>query len=643
MKIRWLYSAAIDAQPGPVIMEGTLPLQELMKLPVNTGFLLIALPQGLALAGNACFSRMSGYDTPSSLALSQLLDDKAGLVAHEVLQALGESGHWSGEVHLRRRDGSGLWVLLSGSLLESAHEGGIALLVMQDFSKQKLLLQESELRRQLHQRAQKLALIGHWELDIRRGELVFGTDELYRIFGLPTGAPMAEFDRVVHPADRESVNNMMMKTLHSGGIYDSTYRLITADGERKWVHAIGEGIFDAQGNLVAIAGSVQDITAFREVEEELIRMQKLKSLGLLAGGIAHDFNNIHTLLFGNIELAKSRMQSGQAGLAELELAEKALSRANVLSNQLLTFAKGGEPIKQRLHIDKLIEGVVRLDMAGSKAGYHVEVEPGLWQVDADPGQLEQVFTNLVLNALQAMPNGGRLQVSMANARLTGGERVPLKPGTYVQIRLSDNGVGIDKAYLPQIFDPYFSTRKGGTGLGLATAYSIISRHGGHIEASSQLGAGTTFVMYLPAIAEETTEKAAQQGKQQVAPTAQRVLVMDDEEELCTLLQKVLELDGYDVVTSADGEAAIREFDAALRQGLPFACVIMDLTIPGAMGGKEAVQEILKLSPAAKVIVSSGYAEDPVLANFAEYGFKGVIPKPYMPSAMRRIVKDVLAQ
>lgn len=398
------------------------------------------------------------------------------------------------------------------------------------------------------------------------------------------------------------------------------------------------------GEVKSIFTVSRDITDYMKTEDELRKMHKLNSLGLLAGGIAHDFNNILTVLFGNIALAKSHIPREHKSHLSLEQAEKAFHRATHLTSQLLTFAKGGDPVKQDVSIASFIKEVVSFDLSGSSVKLVFDAPPNLWKARVDKGQISQVFSNLATNSNQAMPRGGHIYLSIENAVIPAGEVPGLAKGQYLKFTVRDEGIGIDPGDIDKIFDPYFTTRQQGSGLGLglATVYSIIAKHGGHIAVTSSLGRGTTFTLYLPASDDLIRiEIPFTTPQQQPKPLQASILVMDDEEMIRELCANVLSARGFKVVQAKEGLEAIRLYDAALKQGNPFDCLVMDLTIPGGMGGKDALEEILKLHPKAKAIVSSGYAADQVMANFENYGFKGCITKPFYIATLHEEIRRVL--
>jgi two-component system, cell cycle sensor histidine kinase and response regulator CckA len=322
------------------------------------------------------------------------------------------------------------------------------------------------------------------------------------------------------------------------------------------------------------------------------------------------------------------------------LAEKASARARGLAQQLLTFAKGGAPVKKVLPLPHLLEEPVQLALRGSTVKSEFHPPDDLWPVEVDEGQFSQVISNLVINAVQAMRAGGLLRISAGNEYVEGNNPLGLGQGKYVRIEVSDQGIGIPEEYLDKIFDPYFTTKETGSGLGLAICYSVIKKHGGMITVDSAQGRGSTFLLYLPAAAGEPAVVEGER-KEAIKPGAGRILVMDDDAFVNEVAADLLQYLGFDPETVTNGDEAIAAYQRALAAGEPFAAVITDLTVPDGMGGEETARRILEIDPAAKVIVSSGYANDPIMANHAAYGFKGVIPKPYRTADLSRTLQEVL--
>jgi two-component system, cell cycle sensor histidine kinase and response regulator CckA len=371
---------------------------------------------------------------------------------------------------------------------------------------------------------------------------------------------------------------------------------------------------------------LNDITSKIKMEEEQRRIANLESIGVLAGGIAHDFNNILTVVLGNVTLARLLVGSDNKAYERLGDVEMACTRAKNLTNQLLTFSRGGAPVKKTSNIVKVIRDSCKFALGGSKVRCDCKFSEDLWPVDIDEGQIGQVFHNIIINADQAMPQGGIVQVEGENVVVTADGGLSLQPGRYVRVSTRDEGIGILEDHLPKVFDPYFSTKQKGSGLGLATSHSIIKNHGGLITVESQVGVGTTFDTYLPA----SENQAGTDPGQISIPTVEwkRVLVMDDEEPIRGLARELLRPLGYEVTLAGDGSEAIDLVARAIEAAKPFDCVILDLTVPGGMGGQEAARILREKYPEIRILVSSGYSNDPVLADYERYGFDGVVAKPY---------------
>ncbi len=398
---------------------------------------------------------------------------------------------------------------------------------------------------------------------------------------------------------------------------------------------------DAEGKPVSFIDTIRDITGQKLIEQERQKIDRLESIGTLAGGIAHDFNNILTGILGNISLAQRYLEPESKAYERMAEAEKASLRARNLTSRLLTFAKGGEPIIDIINIPELLKESVAFALRGSNVRCSYSLPDNLWSVKADEGQINQVMTNIVINADQAMPRGGTLKIAASNKRIGDDDVLPLSKGNYVLISIQDNGCGIPPEDIENIFEPYFTTKHGGSGLGLTSAFSIIKNHQGHIMIESELGIGTTFNIYLPA----STKKApmAQESLQE-APISGggKILIMDDEEVIRLLLKNILNSSGFSVDVTSNGAEAIKKYAKAKKMGLPYDAIIMDLTIPGGMGGKEAIRILLDIDPGVKAIVSSGYSNDPIMANFKDYGFSGVVAKPYKTKEVEKTINDVLA-
>ena len=456
-----------------------------------------------------------------------------------------------------------------------------------------------------------------------------------------TAMPFIEF---VHPADRQTVAERYIRRLQGLGVPNVySLRIVCKPGDIKWAEASVTPI--TWEGKPATLYFLTDITDRRRLEEEQQRVAKLESVGLLAGGIAHDFNNILTAILGNISLAGMDAAPGSELSESLEQAEKASQRAKALTKQLLTFSRGGAPVTKLASLTDMLKDTAGFALRGSNVKCHFFIPDDLWQAEIDEGQVSQVIHNLVINAQQSMPAGGAIDLLAENMSLSKTQiqnrGLPLPEGDYIMITVIDHGSGIPLEYLVSIFDPFFTTKQKGSGLGLATSFSIARQHGGHISVESELGSGSTFYLYLPASREIIMPKQVKQVAGKPVGKA-RILVMDDEQEIRDIAGRMLKNIGYkDVEFAEDGAAAIKLYQAAMEEAKPFSVVIFDLTIPGGMGGEEAIKKLLSIDPAVKAIVSSGYVDDAVIAKYMEYGFSGMVAKPYTTGELRKVVQDVI--
>jgi PAS domain S-box-containing protein len=384
--------------------------------------------------------------------------------------------------------------------------------------------------------------------------------------------------------------------------------------------------------------TAMDITERKKLEAARYTLDKMESLGIMAGGIAHDFNNVLMAILGNVSLVNLAATVSEIQ-ERLKDAEQGCRQAMLLAKQLLTFARGGAPVKKPDDVKQIVQEATRLALSGSKTKTLFNFPDDLWHVDVDRGQMHQVFTNLLINADQAMPLGGVIHLQAENYPVRRTKSPALIPGNYVLVRIADQGVGIAPDQLDKIYDPYYSTKQKGSGLGLATVYSIIKQHGGIIACESLLGQGTTFHLYLPALGQ--WGKAEKLGGDILRTGHGRILILDDDARVRVVMGRMLEKLGYNSVFASEGQEALDLYDKARSDRQPFDLVILDLTIPGGMGGLETLRGLLAQNPEIKAIVSSGYADDPVLANFQKFGFRGVITKPYRIADLSEVIHRTL--
>lgn len=456
------------------------------------------------------------------------------------------------------------------------------------------------------------------------------------------GTPLNKVFHIINEETREVCENPFEKIMKLGkivGLANNTV-LVAKDGTERLLADSGAPIRDEDNTILGTVLIFRDVTEKRKMEEDILRLkaEKMESISVLAGGIAHDFNNILTAILGNITVAKMHKTCGEEVARLLTEAEKASMRAKDLTQQLLTFSKGGAPIKKPASMPELLKSTVQFALSGSKAKCKFSIQD-VWPVDVDAGQISQVINNLVINADQAMPMGGTIRVSAENVTVGADDGLPLREGRYVRISVEDEGIGIPEGHLQRIFEPYFTTKQKGSGLGLATSYSIIRNHEGCITVRSELGAGTSFCVYLP-----VSERIVKSEEKEVARPVEgkeRILLMDDDESILDVTSEVLAFLGYEVRTARDGEEAIELYEQALECEQPFDAVIVDLTVRGKMGGKETMCRLLEIDPDVKAVVSSGYSDDPIMANSEKYGFCGSLTKPYTIEELSEILRKVI--
>lgn len=538
-----------------------------------------------------------------------------------------------------RNDGSVLWLHCRTQLLLDEEQTPVQLLMMcRDLTERKrmedaLREAEAEYSTLVEQARDGVFLVQDETVEFANRALAdmrdYAAEELI-------GRPFSE---LLSPEVRQSALETHIRRLKGEkvpDIYDSS--ILRKDGTTLEVE-ISENLIQYEGKP-AILGCVRDITERKQLEAERLRAGKLESLALLAGGIAHDFNNILTGILGGISLAKMYVKPDDKIYARLEDVERASVQAKDLTQQLLTISKGGVPIKGIALIAKTIRDACRLALRGSRASCRFAVPDELWPVEVDEGQIRQVISNIIINADQAMPQGGTITVRAENVGVAPGE-LPLRAGDYVKVSITDQGIGIPEEDLGKVFDPYFTTKPTGTGLGLATAYSIIENHDGHIGVDSELGVGTSVYFYLPASPQAVAPKALPRAG--VIPGKGRILLMDDEDVVRRATGEILSHIGYETEYAKDGDGAIKLYQEAGDSGRPFDAVILDMTVPGGKGGKEAIKDILEINPGAKAIISTGYANDPIMITFKEYGFKGAIAKPYDTVQLSGMLHEVITK
>lgn len=452
-----------------------------------------------------------------------------------------------------------------------------------------------------------------------------------------------EIFNTVHMETRQKCENPVKKILETKRVVrlSTAKNLISRHGKERIITDSGAPIFDSKNEFIGVVLVFQDVTQNYKIETQLQQSQKMEAIGVLAGGIAHDFNNMLAVIMGNISYAMHDLNKDDELYKILSGVITSSNQAQSLTQQLLTFAKGGEPIKKVSDINSLLKDSAIFSTRGAMTNCNFELSGELFLAEVDQGQFNQVMSNLFINANQAMPNGGTITIRTENTIIDDESDLPLSPGPYIKLGIEDQGVGISRKHLSKIFDPYFTTKQKGSGLGLSTTYSIIKKHGGHITVYSEIERGTIFQIYLPATGKKDStpqrqiiQKHEGQGK---------ILIMDDHEPILDMAQKILNHLGYKTVVCMDGLEAVEKYREAYSSDDPFDIVILDLTVPGGMGGVKTVIELLKINPDVKAVVSSGYSNDPIMANCKDYGFCGVLPKPYTTNQMSLLFNTIFSE
>ncbi len=440
------------------------------------------------------------------------------------------------------------------------------------------------------------------------------------------------YKSIIFPEDIERLSKTLTADIEDGAPNPLIleYRIVTAAGEIRWVDDHRMARWNDQGEITHYQGIIMDITHRKRTEEELIKTEKLKSFEVMASGIAHDFNNMLSVILGNINFARMILKAEDQATQKLTEAEIACGRAKELAQQLLSFARVDSLQKKVTLLPTLIRNAVRFALNNSSISSEYDFEDSLFPVEVDEGQIMQAISNIVINGREAMPNGGVIRITAVNVSHPADQESLPAAGDYVKITIRDQGPGIPEPVLGRIFDPYFTTKSlkndQAMGMGLSMSYSIINNHEGHITVESSEGAGTTFSLFLPAAAEPVIEDPRQENVQ--AESKGRILFMDDEKMIRDVTGALLTHMGYEVSCVGDGVEVIELYQKAKEENHPFSCVILDLTIPDGMGGRKTMQKLLELDSEIKVIISSGYGNDPLIQDFRKYGFKGAITKPY---------------
>ena len=550
------------------------------------------------------------------------------------------------EFRLRTKSGEYRWAKTVGNVVERDEHGNAVYMIgnHEDITEQKRALDALIEERERFDLAMRSVNDGLWDWNIVTNEIYY-SPVWKKILGYEDHEiknEFSEWDRLTAPEDVKESWKILNEVIEGKRkSFRNEFKMRHKDGH--WVDILARAnvITDENGKPRRVIGTHVDITERNRLEKQLNQAQKMEAIGTLAGGIAHDFNNLLGIITGNISYILSQCDKDdelQRVLADVLNASK---QAQGLTYQLLTFSKGGEPIKKVADLNKIIREAAIFFIRGAKSTCIFELQDTLWPAEVDDGQINQVINNLIINANQAMPQGGSISIQTENAALGPESGIPLPAGDYVRIQIEDQGVGIATEYVPHIFDPYFTTKQSGSGLGLATTYSIIKKHGGHISVRSEREKGSIFTFYLPASSTLITET-----KKKPEPRHKghgRILVMDDQESILDMITRILNALGYEADTAMDGTQVIEMYKEAHVRNTPYDLVILDLTVPGGMGGLKTMEELLNVDPQVKAIVSSGYSNDPIMANYGVYGFCGVAPKPCTMKQLAEVLNQAFGE
>ncbi len=606
---------------------------------------------------NPAFDKMFGY------APHELIGKHASIVnafeeinpeeaARKVMEMISETGRWQGEIRNKRKNDTEFWSFTSIALFEHPEFGAVLVSTHTDITSQKQTQDELQ---ESYRRFERVVIDAPVPIMIHAddGEVLLLSNTWtditgYTLTDIPTVKAWASkaYGAQVETASEETAleETLLEDVAASHGTEDARMRgdyvLATKSGHQvTWAFSSATmgGLPDGRGLVMSMAS---DITERKRVADELQKIEKLESIGIFAGGIAHDLNNFLTSIVSSIELAiicDDLVEKNEV----LATAEKETLKIKGLTQQLITFAKGGSPVKGVSNLRSLITDSVSFALAGSNISCDFVLADDLYSVNVDEGQIGQVISNIVINARQAMHEGGGITVSAAKVELGKQHPLPLEVGPYVKLSIEDSGEGIPKEIQTRIFDPFFSTKQAGNGLGLATTFSIIQKHDGHITVSSEVGVGTTFDIYLPASQEKLPEHEAGRTETVQLKSESKILMMDDQQSILKMVGKSLDKIGYKVEAAEHGKQAVEKYKEAMDTGRSFHAVILDLTIPGGMGGAETMKHLLALDPSVVAIVASGYSNDPVMMNYKDYGFKAVLTKPYLPRDLHKLLLTIL--
>ena len=574
---------------------------------------------------------------------------------------------------LRHKGGSWRWVEVSAKPLEAAPASGADAAEAQAIFVYRDVTERRETRRALATETERLAVTlgsiadGVVSTDLG-GKIVHVNDAALALLGVGRDALLGQsveerltfFTESDGAVTRSPVACALAEGVPCALPVTGTTFLRTPAAAEFAVAGNAAPVRDQDGQTLGAVFIFRNVTERRRTEQELLKLSKQESLGQLAARIAHDFNNLLTVILGNLSLAKILIPPGDAALRRLTDTEKACLRAKDLTRQLLAFARGGMPVRKPLALEPMARESTRLILQEANTPYRLQWPGPLPPINADAEQLHQLLYELLTNALHASPIGGTIHLRGETVTLDADSTLPLPAGHYVRLSVRDEGVGISPAHLARVFEPFFTTKEDARGLGLATCFLIARNHDGFLTVDSAPGFGTTFFLYLPALGAappvlppplerpvtmRMLADADPYAPHPIAPGSadtRRVLVMDDEPPICELATEMLTQEGYVVGTAANGEEAIAKYREALGSGQPYDVVILDMTVRGGLGGRDTVLKLLEIDPGVRAIVSSGYSQDAMMSRYRDFGFCGVVSKPYSVTELTQEVEQAIA-
>ncbi|MGA1824027.1 MAG: PAS domain S-box protein [bacterium] len=600
-------------------------------------------PDGKFIMANPAIARMFGYDSVEEFMQHSVAECYIDTKKRELFvnKLITHGKVTAEELQLKKKDGSFLWAAVTAKVVRD-ELGAIIYFdgMIEDITKRK---QAEEVTKRAYAELDQIfnAAVDGMCIINKEGKVLRVNNTFCVIFGIDKDTIKGKrCKEILHHNLCDTPRCPLSYILRGGERLETEKEIECRDGRRIPFIVTTTPFCGPDGELIGIVEDFKDITEHKNMEKELEKIQKLESLSVLAGGIAHDFNNQLATIMGNLSLLETYAKSGKDIFSVLRKTEKASFQAKYLAQQLITFAKGGRPITKTVSLADCLQDITDFVLSGSQGKCELSLSDDLWCAQLDESQIIQAISNLIINANQAMRDGGIIYVNAENVFITEKDNVPLKSGEYIKISVKDQGTGIPKEYVDKIFDPYFTTKSKGSGLGLSVTYSIIRNHEGYITVESEHGVGTTFHVYLPASqngifsVEKEEKKGLRLGKG-------KVLLMEDYQNLREMVEEMLDNLGYEVASAQDGTEAIALFKKAKEEEQPFDAAILDLTIPGGMGGKEAIRKLREIDPKIKAIVSSGYHSDPIMSECKEYGFDAIIHKPYVITDLSDILYKVI--